>query len=250
MRTPPLRPAPDRSRRRFSGLPPARTGAAVALIALLVAIAGCEGPTGPPGPEGPAGTAGPQGQQGPEGPTGPQGPQGPEGPTGPQGPQGPQGPPGTANVMYSEWFDIEPHPAFSSSTSWLMPIDEPLITNEFLQDGGLVMMFIKIEIQNLIQVFPLPLVATIGSHSFIAMADPDGLFIRHPRRRSTGRRRWRDRGLVQLRRPYQRVGDRAVNMSASHRVAEARRVPARIDLTASRAARTRRTHRGRKSRSR
>jgi hypothetical protein len=48
----------------------------------------------------------------------------------------------------------------------------------------------------------------------------------------------------------QRVGDRAVNMSASHRVAEAKRVPARIDLTTSRAARTRRTHRGRKSRSR
>lgn len=61
------------------------------------------------GPEGPAGATGPQGPtglNGPAGPAGPTGPTGPAGPTGPTGPTGPQGVPGTANVIYSNWFDI------------------------------------------------------------------------------------------------------------------------------------------------
>lgn len=58
------------------------------------------------GPEGPAGAQGPQGPAGSTGGAGSTGPAGPAGPTGPTGPTGPQGPAGTANVIYSNWFDV------------------------------------------------------------------------------------------------------------------------------------------------
>lgn len=58
------------------------------------------------GPEGPVGAQGPQGPPGTAGATGPAGAPGAIGPQGPVGPAGPQGPAGTANVIYSNWFDI------------------------------------------------------------------------------------------------------------------------------------------------
>jgi hypothetical protein len=58
------------------------------------------------GPEGPAGATGPQGPAGSSGGAGSTGPAGPAGPQGPVGPTGPQGPAGTANVIYSNWFDL------------------------------------------------------------------------------------------------------------------------------------------------
>lgn len=42
-----------------------------------------------------------------EGPVGPAGEQGPAGLTGAQGPAGPKGDAGTANVIYSDWQDVE-----------------------------------------------------------------------------------------------------------------------------------------------
>ncbi|HEX6194130.1 MAG TPA: hypothetical protein VFZ42_17270, partial [Chitinophagaceae bacterium] len=69
---------------------------AVVFITVNCTKEGPEGPAGPTGPQGPPGT----------GATGPAGPAGPAGPTGPIGPTGPQGPAGTANVIYSNWFDI------------------------------------------------------------------------------------------------------------------------------------------------
>lgn len=54
----------------------------VPVLALIVA-GGCEGPEGDEGPEGPPGAQGIQGEQ------------------------GPQGDPGTANVIYSDWLQLE-----------------------------------------------------------------------------------------------------------------------------------------------
>ena len=64
---------------------------------------GLQGGTGPAGPAGPAGTPGATGPAGPAGATGPAGPAGPAGATGPAGPPGPAG---SANVIYSNWFNI------------------------------------------------------------------------------------------------------------------------------------------------
>src|SRR5688572_30576523 len=74
----------------------------VLLLAITLVFTNCT----KEGPEGPAGATGPQGPGGPGGPAGPAGPTGPTGPQGPTGPAGPQGVPGTANVIYSNWFDV------------------------------------------------------------------------------------------------------------------------------------------------
>lgn len=78
-----------------------------------------------------------------EGPTGPQGPAGEQGIEGERGPRGEQGEPGTANVMVSDWFNTEFEDNLSTSTKLWMLIDEPLITSDFLDDGGLVLMYLR-----------------------------------------------------------------------------------------------------------
>lgn len=72
------------------------------LLAIVIIAVNCT----KEGPEGPAGAQGPQGPAGSSGGAGATGPAGPAGPTGPIGPTGPQGPAGTANVIYSNWFDL------------------------------------------------------------------------------------------------------------------------------------------------
>lgn len=47
---------------------------------------------------------------GKDGDTGPAGAAGPAGPAGPTGPTGPTGPEGSANVIYSDWLDVEYKP--------------------------------------------------------------------------------------------------------------------------------------------
>lgn len=78
-----------------------------------------------------------------EGPTGPQGLQGLQGETGTQGPQGSAGQDGNANIMYSDWMDIE---WSSESNSFKqMGIDETRITRRFISEGGIILMFMKME---------------------------------------------------------------------------------------------------------
>lgn len=76
---------------------------------------------------------------------GPTGSTGPEGPRGPQGEQGTMGEPGNANIMYSDWMNIEWDEAGSNETIKQMPILESRITQDFLNDGGLILMFMKVE---------------------------------------------------------------------------------------------------------
>lgn len=74
-----------------------------------------------------------------EGPSGPDGPQGPQGKQGPEGPQGPRGEEGTANVIYSEWFDVDWN-GVNTDTQKTMNIDIPEITEDFL-DNGVVLVY-------------------------------------------------------------------------------------------------------------
>ncbi|WP_257668963.1 hypothetical protein [Parapedobacter tibetensis] len=77
-----------------------------------------------------------------EGPTGPQGEQGVQGEQGDQGDTGPKGDSGTANVIYSEWMPIDWN-IIDGNTVKRMDIDIPQITEEFLEDGGVPLFFVK-----------------------------------------------------------------------------------------------------------
>lgn len=76
------------------------------------------------------------------GPKGDQGIAGVVGEKGDPGEEGPQGPAGTANVIYSEWLDfdwnISDESAFKS-----MAIEDAAITEDFFEDGGIVLSYLK-----------------------------------------------------------------------------------------------------------
>lgn len=86
---------------------------------------------------------------------GPAGPVGPEGPPGAQGEQGLQGEQGNANIIYSDWMEIE-WAEGSDEINKEMIIHESRITSFFLNDGGTVLMFIKAEGDAGVIVYPLP----------------------------------------------------------------------------------------------
>lgn len=89
-----------------------------------------------------------------KGPAGPDGPQGAQGPEGEQGPVGPQGEPGTANVIYSDWMDIEWN-RDDLSTFKSMYIEEPRVIGDFL-DHGVLLVYLKQENPGTIAVVSLP----------------------------------------------------------------------------------------------
>lgn len=94
---------------------------------------------------------------------GPTGSTGPEGPPGPQGEQGTMGEPGNANIMYSEWMDIEWREEASNNTIKQMPIFESRITEGFLDEGGIVLMFMQFKQSNGIVVhYTLPWITGSG----------------------------------------------------------------------------------------
>ncbi|QEC54108.1 collagen-like protein [Anseongella ginsenosidimutans] len=94
---------------------------------------------GPPGPDGAVGEQGPKGEPGATGPTGDKGASGPKGATGPKGPKGDPGPQGlkgekgTANVIYSDWMDIERD--LDTQLKNEMYVTVPQLTREFLNVG-------------------------------------------------------------------------------------------------------------------
>ncbi|MBC9796650.1 collagen-like triple helix repeat-containing protein [Sinomicrobium weinanense] len=77
-----------------------------------------------------------------EGEDGPPGEQGPQGEQGLQGEQGEQGEPGTANIMYSDWIPIDWN-VLDGNAVKRMDIDIPQITEGFLDEGGIVLFFVR-----------------------------------------------------------------------------------------------------------
>jgi len=78
-----------------------------------------------------------------EGPAGPAGPAGPNGSPGPGGPAGPAGPAGTANVIYSEWLDVEFTPIVEEGDTlgFAATIDAPKMDNALLTNGEIKVYF-------------------------------------------------------------------------------------------------------------
>jgi hypothetical protein len=90
-----------------------------------------------------------------DGDPGPQGPAGPPGSDGPAGPPGPQGDTGTANVIYSEWLDVDFEPADVDSLQWNAVIPAPGLDNEMLSTGE-IKVYMNLNTADDPFVFPLP----------------------------------------------------------------------------------------------
>jgi hypothetical protein len=90
-----------------------------------------------------------------DGDPGPTGQQGPQGEQGAQGPEGEKGATGTANVIYSEWMDIEWNSANDPNYK-TMSIPEPMITSEFLEKGGVSLFFLRVVSGDVTLVVPIP----------------------------------------------------------------------------------------------
>lgn len=97
-----------------------------------------------------------------------EGPAGPQGLQGERGPSGSPGPEGTANVISSEWLDIE----WDVDGSFIkeMYIAEPLITEEFIETGT-ALMFIRVEEENVAH--PLPFLIGSDFLTFTIVNDPE-----------------------------------------------------------------------------
>lgn len=111
-----------------------------------------EGPQGPAGPEGAQGEQGVAGNTGPEGVTGPRGAAGPKGE---KGDKGDRGPTGTANVIYSDWMDVEWEYEGDRLTN-VMIFHDKHITRSMI-DKGVIIMYLGIEnIYGIRYVYTLP----------------------------------------------------------------------------------------------
>ena len=82
------------------------------------------------------------------------GPEGPAGPAGPAGPSGPAGPTGTANVIYSDWLDVDFEPN-SDSSNWSAAIPVDALTPEMLSQGE-IKIYINFNTADDPVIFPLP----------------------------------------------------------------------------------------------
>jgi hypothetical protein len=82
------------------------------------------------------------------------GPEGPAGPAGPAGPSGPAGPAGAANVIYSDWLDVEFLPTEDSS-NWTAVISAEALTAEMLNQGE-IKVYVNLNSPDDPFVFPLP----------------------------------------------------------------------------------------------
>lgn len=104
--------------------------------------------------------------------------EGPAGPAGQQGPQGESGPPGeqgNANLFYSDWMDIEWYED-SSDVLKEMAIHDSRIDSDFLINGGIVLMYMKVEGTGGVFVYLLPVVFGVdGNFQFrFILADAPG----------------------------------------------------------------------------
>lgn len=82
---------------------------------------------------------------------GPVGPADPEGLTGSEGPQGEKGDPGSVDIIYSDWSQLDWN--LNDSSTYLyhkMEVNE--LTEEFIESGGVLLMYIKFENH----IYPIP----------------------------------------------------------------------------------------------
>lgn len=73
------------------------------------------------------------------------------------GEQGPAGEDGNANVMYSNWMPISWNEQ-DDPTYKVMSIEEPLITQEFIDSGGVVFMYFGYVSGSVTLIYPIPVI--------------------------------------------------------------------------------------------
>lgn len=129
------------------------------MFLLLITIASCadDGAPGPKGDKGDTGETGAKGDKGEE---------------------GPQGPEGTANVMYSDWMEFNWNMT-NDRTFKQMAIQEAAITDDFLESGGILLVYLRASNPNG-QIFVTSLPYFLGTTYLYAIAsiipDPDPNF--------------------------------------------------------------------------
>lgn len=122
--------------------------------------------------------------EGSEGPTGPQGPQGIQGPEGTQGIQGPQGEEGTANVIYSDWLDLDwnlvDEPDFK-----VMIIEDENTSGDFRDSGALIMYYKIVDSEGTTGIFLMPVIDTQTRFDYFLVVNEeagiDGMAVRYYR---------------------------------------------------------------------
>lgn len=85
--------------------------------------------------------------------------EGPVGPAGPEGPQGEKGDPGSVDIIYSDWSQLDWN-LNDSSTYLYHKIEVNELTEEFIESGGVLLMYIKFENY----IYPIPF---SGSNDYI-----------------------------------------------------------------------------------
>ncbi len=86
---------------------------------------------------------------------------GPEGPAGPQGPVGPKGDAGTANVIYSDWLDVEfiavtAQNDDTDTLAFVADIPAPKLTSNIISTGEM-KVYVNVGRTSQPVVYPLPL---------------------------------------------------------------------------------------------
>ena len=107
--------------------PPAKANFIVFALVFLFASCSKEGPQGPAGPQGEPGAQGVTGAPGDKGNT---------------GVRGPKGDKGTANVLYSDWMNLNWN-LTDDPTAKEMYVHDSKITNAFFEKGGMVLGYLR-----------------------------------------------------------------------------------------------------------
>jgi hypothetical protein len=101
---------------------------------------------------------------------------GPAGPTGNTGPKGEQGDPGTANVMYSDWFLYDPAYINQNFSFITMEIPIPQLTDEFINNGGVVLVYFGGKPGNQTSVTGIKPLPSWGKEGYQNVPEPDAVY--------------------------------------------------------------------------
>lgn len=86
--------------------------------------------------------------------------------------QGPPGDDGNANIIYSDWLDISWNIVDNPGIK-MMSIEEPLLTEDFIDGGGVIIMYIKIDLEDGYVIYQIPHISG-NDHLFFGFVNISG----------------------------------------------------------------------------
>ncbi|MCR6639942.1 MAG: collagen-like protein [Sporocytophaga sp.] len=101
---------------------------------------------------------------------------GPAGPAGNTGPKGEQGDPGTSNIMYSDWFLYDPTYITQNFSFISMEVPVPQLTDEFINNGGTVLVFFGSKPEDQTSVTGIKPLPTWGKEGYQNVPDPNAVY--------------------------------------------------------------------------